>query len=219
MQAISFGVELKFGLSFLDAFFTPAPGVVVDVVGFEQLGDRYFVSIASTSCDSSIQSIIDVDPSPIGTLHLTLEAGVPFRRIQFLEEATIAGELRRSTIVDDLRADHQPQIFVGDGARYVRGGANGSASHAVDIGDAIRVLSHLFPAPVSLPLFCRDAADANNDGKVDVADSITVLRYLFASGPLLQGPFPLCGADLDIDRIDLLCSQNSSFCCDGPVCP
>ena len=219
IYGITFGMEWKPGISLLDVPFTPAPGVIADVVGFEKDGNTTFFSIGTTSCDAPIQSFLDVDPAPIGTLHLAVSAGVAFDKINFLAEAELGGQLRRSTIIDAMRLDHQPQLIVGDGAHFLRGNSNNDPNLSVDIGDAVRILGHLFPSPVSLPLPCRDAADANNDGRIDIGDPIRILDYLFASGPLLAEPFPFCGIDADIDAIDILCSQESFFCCDGPVCP
>ncbi len=80
----------------------------------------------------------------------------------------------------------------------LRGDAN--ASNAIDIADAIFMLSHLFaqgPAPS-----CKDAADANDDGKLDIADAISILSHLFASAGPLKPPFGACGIDPTEDMLD-----------------
>ncbi len=81
---------------------------------------------------------------------------------------------------------------------FRRGDVNASA--AIDIADAIFMLSHLFakgPAPT-----CRDAGDANDDGKLDIADAIRILGHLFASAGPLPAPFGACGTDPTTDDLD-----------------
>ncbi len=84
------------------------------------------------------------------------------------------------------------------GNEFRRGDANDSG--AINIADAIFILSHLFthgPVPS-----CRDAADANDDGRLDVADAITILSHLFASAGPLKPPFSQCGEDPTEDVLD-----------------
>lgn len=57
-----------------------------------------------------------------------------------------------------------------------------------DIADAIELLGLLFSG--GEPLFCDDAADANDDGLLDIADPIATLSLLFSSGL----PFPSPGS-------------------------
>ena len=80
----------------------------------------------------------------------------------------------------------------------MRGDAN--ASNAIDIADAIFLLSHLFargPAPS-----CKDAGDANDDGQIDIADAIKLLAHLFARTGPLPAPFGSCGLDPTNDGLD-----------------
>ncbi|MGE3166959.1 MAG: choice-of-anchor tandem repeat NxxGxxAF-containing protein [Planctomycetota bacterium] len=96
--------------------------------------------------------------------------------------------------------------------RIVRGDANQDG--LVDIGDAIFLLAHAFPvaqaswpdcyppAGVGLednpsPIFCLDAADANDDEAIDIGDAIAVLNWLFGQAlPLpFPGPADGCGED------------------------
>ncbi len=82
--------------------------------------------------------------------------------------------------------------------RFVRGDAN--ASNAIDIADAIFVLTHLFaqgPAPS-----CKDTGDANDDGNLDIADAIKMLAHLFAAAGPLPQPFGACGIDPTDDALD-----------------
>jgi hypothetical protein len=86
-----------------------------------------------------------------------------------------------------------------------RGNANADA--ALDIADAVFVLTYLFaqgPAPT-----CEDAADANDDGKLDLVDAVAVLTHLFAGGPVSQ-PFDQCGPDPTPDDLE---------CASFPPCP
>ena len=85
----------------------------------------------------------------------------------------------------------------------LRGDAN-----ALDIADAICLLSYLFGAeadPCKQTVSqCLDAADSNDDGSVDIADAIAVLSHLFASSGDLPDPFGECGIDPTIDDLDCI---------------
>ncbi len=86
-------------------------------------------------------------------------------------------------------------------ARFKRGNAN--ADVAVDIADAIFLLTHLFaqgPTPS-----CKDAADANDDGALDISDAVKMLAHLFALAGPLPAPFGVCGDDPTGDSLD--CQQ------------
>ncbi|MBN1418879.1 MAG: hypothetical protein JXP34_08890 [Planctomycetes bacterium] len=80
---------------------------------------------------------------------------------------------------------------------FRRGDGNGDGVY--DIGDAIRVLNHLF---ASGPMECVDAADVNDDGQLDIGDGIRLLNFLFASGPAPAPPGTSCGADPTGDSLD-----------------
>ena len=87
-------------------------------------------------------------------------------------------------------------------SRVSRSTASGdaNASAALDIADAIFLLSHLFaqgPAPD-----CADAADANDDERLDIADAVKILGHLFASEGPLPPPFGSCGIESAEDALD-----------------
>ncbi|MCA8959691.1 MAG: DUF1800 family protein [Planctomycetes bacterium] len=73
---------------------------------------------------------------------------------------------------------------------FVRGDANVDA--AVDIGDGIAILDHLFGGVGALA--CDDAADTNDDEAVDIADVIFLLSHLFSGGVPIPAP-QTCGPD------------------------
>jgi len=73
---------------------------------------------------------------------------------------------------------------------FRRGDSN--ADGAVNLADAIAVLSHLFAGE---ELQCLNAADTNDDEKLNVADAVRLLAYLFAGAPALPSPFGSCGPD------------------------
>jgi len=80
---------------------------------------------------------------------------------------------------------------------FQRGDSN--ADNAVDIADAIFILSYLFanvPAPS-----CEDAADSNDDGEVDISDTIFVLQFLFLGGPVVPLPYTECDIDPTVDEL------------------
>lgn len=85
---------------------------------------------------------------------------------------------------------------------YLRGDCQ--LSGAVDIGDAITLLNHLFvPGPVP---DCRAACEANGDDVLNIADVIFLLTFLFQGGAAPGDPFPFCGLDVG-SSIDCLTSQ------------
>jgi hypothetical protein len=83
---------------------------------------------------------------------------------------------------------------------FVRGDANGDGG--IDIADPIAVLFGLFAGD---HLFCRKAADANDDGKVGIPDAVFSLEYLFLDKRAPAAPFPRCGVDGVAD--DLACDS------------
>lgn len=93
------------------------------------------------------------------------------------------------------------------GPNFRRGDANGDG--AIDIGDAIFILSALFTFGAPSP-GCLDAADANDDGSIDIGDAIAILFNLFGGGPPLAAPHFICGPDPTGDPIG---------CADPPTCP
>jgi len=90
------------------------------------------------------------------------------------------------------------------GPEFVRADAN--ADRALDLGDPISILTHLFAGG---RMDCQDAADVNDDGSMDLGDPIYCLNYLFASGPAPPPPFPGCGEDPTPDALG----------CGLPNCP
>ena len=93
------------------------------------------------------------------------------------------------------------------GPRFLRGNANGSplpgsARQAIDISDAIFLLSSLFLGSPLPP--CLDAADANDDGAADISDAIKILSHLFGGAPAdaaLAPPWPEPGDDPTEDAL------------------
>jgi hypothetical protein len=80
---------------------------------------------------------------------------------------------------------------------FVRGDANGD--RALDIGDPLRVLFHVFRgAPKAV---CEDAADANDDGRIEMGDAIAILSHLFRGGSALAAPGATCGPDPSADAL------------------
>jgi hypothetical protein len=69
----------------------------------------------------------------------------------------------------------------------------------IALRDAIVLVEYLFRGG---NISCRKAADANDDGKVDVVDAILVASQLFGEQRPLPPPFPECGEDPTVDRLD-----------------
>ncbi len=83
---------------------------------------------------------------------------------------------------------------------FVRGDVN--KDNAIDIGDAVVILAHLF---LSQPIDCRDAADSNDNGILELADAIYLLNYLFLLQAPPPAPFLEAGFDPTEDELD--CQQ------------
>jgi len=74
--------------------------------------------------------------------------------------------------------------------RFLRGDAD--LSGALDIGDAVGVLMHLFSG--GPPLECPAAADSDGSGfPLDLTDPVFLLRHLFVGDATPPPPFPECG--------------------------
>ncbi len=74
---------------------------------------------------------------------------------------------------------------------FLRGNCNSDA--AVNIADAVKVLSYLF-GDTDDPL-CLEACNANDDSDVNIADAVAILSYLFGGGEDLPAPSAACGVD------------------------
>jgi hypothetical protein len=62
----------------------------------------------------------------------------------------------------------------------------------VDLADAIESIGYLFQGK---PIFCKEAADGNDDGRVDIADPIYLLLFLYLGGNPPPEPFFQTGFD------------------------
>ncbi|MEM7165790.1 MAG: hypothetical protein AAF581_10015 [Planctomycetota bacterium] len=86
----------------------------------------------------------------------------------------------------------------------------------VDLADAVRVLTYLFPIDIdgdgatdSFPVACVDACDGNDDGSLNVSDAVRILNALFGT-PTQPLPGPVGGGcDVDATPDDLGCASSS----------
>jgi hypothetical protein len=82
----------------------------------------------------------------------------------------------------------------GGGTRFRRGDVD--ASNAIDISDAVGILSYLFQGTGTPP--CLEAADTDDNGEVDITDAVNNLGYQFLGQPPPDAPGPTnCGPDAD----------------------
>ncbi|MFQ5653618.1 MAG: hypothetical protein ACE5GW_02670 [Planctomycetota bacterium] len=204
VNGVSLGLSFGSSLTLADVPLTVAPGVNAGFIGALVDGNNVVVAGGSTAC---AVPMLPGSPSfqALGTLHLKLAPLGVFPPVQWVPEALINGELRRTTIVDDSFQDHNPFMVAGQ-YLFARGNAN-NLDAFVDIADPVYILGFLFN---NFPLDCEDAADGNNDGRLDIADPIYLLSSMFAGGSPIPPPFPMCGYDIDIDDLD---------CVDGAICP
>ncbi len=79
---------------------------------------------------------------------------------------------------------------------YRRGDTNGDG--ALDIGDAITLLEHLF---LDGALACADRGDVDDDGTLGVADAIVLLGYLFQEDAPPAYPYLAPGSDASPDQL------------------
>ncbi len=70
----------------------------------------------------------------------------------------------------------------------------------LDSDDVAWILQSLLPSGDQLA--CADACDVNDDGKVDIRDAMDLVRGLFTDNSAPPAPFPGCGVDPTVDRLD-----------------
>lgn len=101
-----------------------------------------------------------------------------------------------ATGVDDpQRVPSTAPIGGAAGLEFLRGDCDLSGS--VNLGDAVLILSYLFPAQVPGPmLVCPNACDANDSETLSLLDALAMLTTLFGQPPtFLPPPYPACGPD------------------------
>lgn len=203
VKAVSFSLVIGNALTLAPVPYTPVVGGPFIYTG--SLIDGNFVLFAAGSRECGV-AMLPASPAafqPVAMLHLKLAPNAVFPPCELVQEATIEGEIRRTTVVDPFFQDHQPRfISASGGVIFARGDANQDGN--IDIGDPITILAHLF-GPPGPDLDCDDAGDAQNDGNVDIGDAIYMLDYSISmTGPPPPYPFPECGYDLDLDGLNCL---------------
>ncbi|MBI4586662.1 MAG: lamin tail domain-containing protein [Planctomycetes bacterium] len=88
-------------------------------------------------------------------------------------------------------------IVLPSGPLFIRGDAGRNG--AVNISDAVLIISHLFRGA---PLSCLDAADVDDSEAIDLTDAILLLDFLFLAGTPPRPPFPRPGPDFRGAAID-----------------
>lgn len=136
--------------------------------------------------------------------HSELSAHFGLGPVTTIDELRIEWTDGSVTTLTDLAADQTMTVVAGvtDGPTWVRGDPN--ADGAVDVADAIALLTGLFDTPAAI--LCQASADVNADESIDLSDAISILSYNFSFGPAPAAPFPDCG------------SEATPFPCDTP-CP
>jgi len=81
--------------------------------------------------------------------------------------------------------------------RFDRGDCSGD--RAIDLTDAIALLSHLFQGAEEPR--CLSACDSNDDGTLDLSDAVRTLGHLFLGGEALRAPRGACGEDPTADAL------------------
>lgn len=94
---------------------------------------------------------------------------------------------------------HGQDDIAPDFARFIRGDPNNSGFLGLD--DALLVVGYLFLGEPD-SVMCEDAADADDDGRVNIADALLLLFHLFVGGAPPPEPFPACGNDASLDRLE-----------------
>ncbi|MGE3165695.1 MAG: hypothetical protein AB7O52_12365 [Planctomycetota bacterium] len=85
-------------------------------------------------------------------------------------------------------------------SHFQRGDTN--QDFQINIGDAINLLSFLFPPAGGGPVLeCQDAADVNDDGNLNIADAVSLLAFLFSGAAAPPAPFTYYGADPTLDAL------------------
>ncbi len=176
------------------------PGAKVASKGSAVFGNRVVVTAAGNpSCNLLPPPNASSGRIHLGSVNFTHSGCVTCvpMPVKLVPDAmTPGGLIYRATVVDQVYADHHPQLEPRRCMMFIRGDCNGDNVH--DISDAICILSWLF---ASGPAMCINANDANDVGGTDIGDGIYMLQYLFKNGPPPPAPFvappgpPLCGPD------------------------
>ena len=134
--------------------------------------------------DDPIVGLVTLTPAQVadmlGSLHF-----IVFHTTQFFV-AEIRGQV--------VPADQQVPFRRGDC----------SADAAIDIADAVRILSFLFLGGETM--LCADACDINDDDSINIADAIYLLSALFLGGPPPPPPGLDCGEEGTMDSLSCLAS-------------
>ena len=79
---------------------------------------------------------------------------------------------------------------------FVRGDVN--KDNAIDIGDAVVTLAHLF---LEQPVGCPNACDSDDSGQIELGDAVYTLNFMFLGGPVPPTPFPAPSIDSTFDEL------------------
>jgi len=85
---------------------------------------------------------------------------------------------------------------------FVRGDAN--LDGLCTLSDGVALLSHLFSGT---SIFCKDAADANDDTQLNIADVMLILGYSLTGSLPPEAPFPGCDYDRTADSLGCMLSN------------
>lgn len=140
------------------------------------------LELPAVDLDGSALSYAVVDAPAIGTW-----VGSGPHRLYTPDPGSCGDVTLTFTASDGVATSNEATITIELATRpFLRGEVTGDG--AVDIGDAIAILTYLFgggPAPEPF-----DSGDVGADGAVDISDAIALLGYLFSGGPEPEAPFP-----------------------------
>ena len=75
-------------------------------------------------------------------------------------------------------------------------------NNAIELTDAIQVLTYLFIGTPTRVSECEDAADADDNGLIELTDAVRILGYLFLGNTVIPDPGPTnCGPDVGDDGL------------------
>ncbi len=139
-------------------------------------------TVRGTDLHEGLMVLFDGTPSPNVLFDESVDVTTAEVEVPEMPEGAV-----RLTVLNVDGRFSEPVNFavIGTPPRFIRGDIN--LDGVVELGDAVRILTHLFGG---VAMICQDAADVNDDEVLDTADAMRLLDFLYEDGEAPEAPFP-----------------------------